>query len=248
MKKLFICFILMSIFLSVFCTPQMGIEYLGEVDMSHPYNIVTMEGDSLAFYNYGALNQTIGFSRFHVTPSGTVTQPSTFFTYDINPDWGVVDSEPLMFTYKQDMLVAAFQTTEKFLVFLIDENNEDVHVIDRNGMVVTDTATEEMRFFYILNSELGYFTTGSQIYKIDLTQNNFSLFYEGNQSETSYCIYSYCDDYLLMFSRFSYDDGLLVDGDVITQTLDDYGHFGLNRNVKYVIIIITRLVMNISNG
>lgn len=218
----------MSAPLYLYGQTQMSIQYHGGYTIQNPYKVVALQDSNLTLYDYQLINRTINFYSFRVFTTGYISQLSMFFSYNIDSSWGDIDDEPLTFTFKNNQLIAAFQTNLKFIIIFFNNETSDVHIVDRSGISLNASVNNITRSFYIVNDTIGFCSSNNALYKIDLISDVLTLFYQDIDPNIDYNIYSFCDDYLLMYSPWlEQGNGLLVQGNNIIHVYNDYGNFTL---------------------
>ncbi len=209
-------------------TTTMGISHVGGLDIPFEYNAVGMQGDSLALFNFQIVNRTININRGMVTPLGAIIQPQIVFSYEVNPEWGVITADPLFFAYKNDKLYSAFLTDITIIVCFTGVSGTDTHIINRAGIDVFGNFNYAVTTFYIANESTGYLSNngfspnwGNRIYRMDFATNTLVLFYEDPlyMNIDTYLYQSFNDEYILMYTCYTDGADLLVQDDAIIQEI-----------------------------
>lgn len=180
------------------------------------YRLATMQGDTLAFYDYSVTGNTISLKRGMVTPTSAIIPMQTIHFWDIPAEWGALRAYPLCFTIKNGKLYSAFYTPNKLLVMFTDGSGTLSRVIDTIGI--------SLEALHIWDESTGYFSTGSypvqnpiRIYEIDFNTQSISIIHEGVIGYSAgYEFNELHDGYMLIRSNHSqYPDLLLHNGQIV---------------------------------
>lgn len=204
-------------FQSLSGTTRMRVTRLGTSPvLPFAYREASMQGDTLAFYNYSVSGNTITLTRAFVTPESAVVPMQAIHTWNLPSEWGTLSAYPRCFSIKNGKLYSAFVTSDKLLVMFTDAHGTTRKVIDTTGITVES--------LYIKDETIGYFSSGSypaqqpvRIYEMDFAAQSSSVFYEGAVGYSAgYEFNELHDGYMLIRSNYSqYPDLLVHNGQIV---------------------------------
>ena len=228
--KSYLLRIALAVLLLAVCIPMLwGLEewiivYDDEYTVTNNYEAVGMQGDSLALFNYQIQGRQFQITRQQVVPVFGTQALETIFSYDIDPAWGTITTQPRYFNYQNGKLYSAILTESKLLVFFTDTAQTDIHVFDRSGISSIGAHNDDGESgFEIRDESIGYFLAYQnqpfcyQYYALDFTTDTMQMFYQNSELLSYYLLN---ENYVLLSTQYTTTSGsILVDGATVIQVL-----------------------------